>query len=178
MATPRALSADEATTEEQNRMARQIGALNGLPGPLRKAALTLVLGTVVPMVGYAGVRIEELTPERGVFTLKPRRRVQNHLGSLHAASMALLAETATGLVVGMSVRDDCVPVIKTMHVDYRKRTRGAMRAVATLSAEQRALIRSEEKGEVRVPVTVTDSTDRETISCQMVWAWTPRRRKQ
>ncbi|MFT4977099.1 MAG: hypothetical protein ACI8S6_003004 [Myxococcota bacterium] len=90
--------------------------------------------------------------------------------------MALLAETATGLVVGMSVRDDCVPVIKTLRVDYLKRTKGSLRAAATLSDEQRALIERVDKGEVTVPVTVTDETGRQTISCEMIWAWTPRRR--
>jgi len=159
-----------------NRLARSIAPVNRLPGPLRTRALSFLIGNVVPMVGAAGIRVEELTDARGVFTLRVRRRVSNHLGSLHAASMALLAETATGMVVGMSVRDDCVPVIKTLRVDYRKRTRGALRAVASLSAAQRARIRGTEKGEVTVPVVLTDESGRETLSCEMIWAWTPKRR--
>lgn len=40
---------------------------------------------------------------RGVFSLANRRRFGNHIGGLHAATMALLAETATGIVAGMTV---------------------------------------------------------------------------
>jgi acyl-coenzyme A thioesterase PaaI-like protein len=161
---------------KRNMLARRVEPINAWPTPLRRLALTMLVGNVVPMVGTAGIRVEDLTIGSGTFFLPSRRKVQNHLRSLHAASMALLAETATGLVVGMSVRDDCVPVIKTLRVDYLKRTKGSLRAVATLSDEQRALIERVDKGEVTVPVTVTDETGRQTISCEMIWAWTPRRR--
>jgi acyl-coenzyme A thioesterase PaaI-like protein len=90
--------------------------------------------------------------------------------------MALLAETATGFVVGMNVPDDRVPVIKTLRVEFRRRARGALRAEATLSEEQRSLILGTEKGETLVPVRVTDADGNEPIECEMTWAWTPRRR--
>jgi hypothetical protein len=46
-----------------------------------------------------------------------------------------------------------------------------MRAVASLSEEQVAMIRSNPKGELLVPVTVTDESGEEPIQCQMLWAW-------
>ena len=48
-----------------------------------------------------------------------------------------------------------------------------MRAVATLSEEQRELIRSTTKGEVTVAVTVTDESGNQPIECEFVWAWIP-----
>ena len=91
--------------------------------------------------------------------------------------MALLAESATGFVVGMAVPDSAVPVIKSMKVEYKKRAKGAMEAVATLDAETIERIETTPKGEVLVPVTVTDETGNEPIQCEMIWAWTPKRRK-
>jgi hypothetical protein len=66
------------------------------------------------------------------------RPVQNHLQGVHASAMNLLAETATGMVVGMNVRDDCVPLAKELKMAFRKRATGALRAVAVLTPEQRA----------------------------------------
>ena len=160
-----------------NRLSRSLAPLDRLPSPLRIVARSLVLGRIVKFVGTAGLRVEELTESRAVVTIANRRRVQNHIGSVHAAAMALLAETATGFVVGMNVPDDRVPVIKSLAIDYRKRATGNLRAVATLSDEQRANIRDSDKGEVTVAVTVTDAANIEPIECRMVWAWTPKRNK-
>jgi len=67
-------------------------------------------------------------------------------------------------------------LIKSLQVDYYKRTQGDMKAVATLSPEQIALIRSTPKGEVNVPVVVTDESGEEPIKCTMLWAWVPKKK--
>jgi acyl-coenzyme A thioesterase PaaI-like protein len=159
-----------------NRMSRSLALLERLPSPVRTRLRSLALGTLVPLVGTAGLAVEHLDGGRAVIRVANRRRVRNHIGGVHAAAMALVAETATGFVVGMNVPDDRVPVIKTLRVDFRKRARGSLRAEATLSEEQRRHIASTEKGETRVPVRVTDADGNEPIECEMVWAWTPRRR--
>ena len=87
--------------------------------------------------------------------------------------MNLLAETATGMVVGMNVRDDCTPLAKELKMAFRKRATGALRAVAVLTAEQQALMQASDKGEVKVQVTVTDEAGIEPVECEFVWAWIP-----
>jgi acyl-coenzyme A thioesterase PaaI-like protein len=131
---------------------------------------------VVKFVGTAKLSIDELSAERAVVSVKNRRIVQNHIGGVHAAAMALIAETATGFVVGMNVPDDRVPVIKSLKVEYKKRASGGLRAVATLTPEQIERMRTTEKGEVSVSVLVTDDAGIEPIVCEMIWAWTPKRR--
>lgn len=159
-----------------NRLSRTLAHLQRLPTPLRTPARSLILGRIVKFVGTAGLRVEELTATRAVVAIRNRKPVQNHIGSVHAAAMALIAETASGFVVGMNVPDNRVPVIKSMHLDYRKRASGSLRAVAELTPEQLRRIESSDKGEVQVAVTVTDETGVEPVECQMVWAWTPKRR--
>ena len=68
------------------------------------------------------------------------------------------AETATGMVVGMNVRDDCHALAKTLHIDYKRRTQDGLRAVARLSAAQRELMLKNDKGE-------------QPIQCEFIWAW-------
>ena len=161
----------------QNQIARTMARIDKLPAPVAERARTLFLRNVVPFVGTARLDIVELTTSRAIVTVKNRRRVRNHIGSLHAAAMALLAETATGFVVAMNVPEDRVPVIKSMGVEFKKRAKGALRAEATLTSEQVAQIHAQEKGEVRVEIHVTDEAGVEPIVCTMVWAWTPKRRK-
>jgi acyl-coenzyme A thioesterase PaaI-like protein len=161
---------------DRNRLARSLAPIDWLPRVLQGPVRSAVMGRVVPFVGTAGLAIDELTPARAVVRIADRRRVQNHIGSVHAAAMALLAETATGFVVGMNVPDSGVPVIKTLRIDFVKRASGALRAVAELTPEQIETIRSTEKGEVAVRVTVTDAEGKEPVVCEMVWAWTPKRR--
>jgi hypothetical protein len=48
--------------------------------------------------------------------------------------------------------------------------------VAELTDEQAQLIATAEKGETLVKVTVTDGEGKEPIGCEMLWAWTPKRR--
>lgn len=157
-----------------NNLIRVVGKFDFLPPNLRATVVSKIFGRVVPLVGTAGLRYEELTPERVVVSIRNRRPVQNHINGVHAAAMALLAETATGFAVGMNLPDDKLPLIKSLKVDYQKRTKGDMRAVATLSPEQVQLIRTTPKGEVLVPVVVTDESGQEPIQCEMLWAWVPR----
>ncbi len=158
-----------------NNLGRVVSKFEFLPPNLRSTVISKIFGRVVPLVGTAGLRYEELTPERVVVSIRNRRPVQNHIKGVHAAGMALLAETATGFVVGMNLPDDKLPLIKTLKVDYLKRTQGDMRAVATLTPEQVAMIRTTPKGEVLVPVVVTDESGQEPIRCEMLWAWVPKK---
>ncbi|MGB5811610.1 MAG: DUF4442 domain-containing protein [Polyangiales bacterium] len=159
-----------------NRLSRIVNKLSQVAGPLETRALSFALGQTVKFVGTAGLSVDELTAERAIVSVKNRRKVQNHIGSVHACAMALIAETATGFVVGMNLPDTAVPVIKSLKIDYVKRATGAMRAEATLTEEQRRRIMTDPKGDVLVHCRVTDETGIEPIQCEMTWAWTPKRR--
>jgi len=161
-----------------NQMSSTVGRFDALPTSMRQRAQTLLLRNVVPFLGTAKLRFDEISQTRVVVSLKNRRRVQNHIKGVHAAAMALLAETATGFAVGMNLPDDKLPLIKSMKVEYVRRSQGDMRAVAELRPEQIASLQQQPKGEVSVPVTVTDESGEAPIVCEMVWAWVPKKRKE
>ena len=120
--------------------------------------------------GTARVRIHELGQERAILSLKNRRPVQNHIKGIHAAAMALLAESASGFLVGMNVPDDKLPLIKTMKIDYLKRAHRHL-AIGRPEAEQIRADTATGQGEVRVAVLVSDENGNQPIACEMVWAW-------
>lgn len=156
-----------------NKLQRSLMRLDEAPAFLRGFVQNLILRRAVPFTGTAGLQYVEMTPQRVEVAVANQRRVQNHIHGVHAAAMTLLAETATGMVVGMNVRDDCLPLAKELKVAFKKRAQGALRAVATLTDEQRALMQQSNKGEVQVQVTVTDETGAEPVQCEFTWAWIP-----
>ena len=161
---------------QANQLSRNVARLSRLPASVRSWVTSLVLGKAVPLVGTASLRFEEISHARVVVSIRNRRKVQNHIHGVHAAAMALLAETATGFCVGMNVPDDKLPLIKTLKVDYLKRAVGDLKAVAQLRPEQIQQIVTLDKGEVTVPVSITDESGQEPIACEMVWAWVPKKR--
>ena len=163
---------------EKNFLNRVVSRINALPESMSVPALTLTFGRTVRFAGTSSVRVEKLTDYEAVLTLKNRKKVQNHIGSIHAAAMALLGGSATGFLVGMSVPDSRIPVIKSMNIDYVKRCTGDLRAEAKLTLDQVQRILNEEKGEVVVPVVITDEKGVEPIKCEYIWAWTPKVRNQ
>ncbi|WP_281646338.1 DUF4442 domain-containing protein [Parendozoicomonas sp. Alg238-R29] len=159
-----------------NRMSRAVNMLNKAPEGMRVWLVSKLLGKAVKLVGTTKIRIEELTGSSSTIVIRNLKRNQNHIGSVHACGMALAAESATGLMVGMNVPDSRVPVIKSMNVQFVKRSSGDITAKAWLTDEQIQMIRDTEKGELVVPCTVTDTNNVEPIKVEMVWAWTPKRR--
>ncbi len=161
-----------------NKLQRSLMRLDEAPAFMRGFVQNIILRRAVPFTGTAGVKFVSLTPELVEVHLANEHRVQNHIGGVHASAMNLLAETATGMVVGMNVRDDCLPLCKSLQVNFRKRATGGLVARAHLTEAQRACMASQTKGEVHVAVTVTDEAGIEPIECEFVWAWVPKEKPQ
>ena len=137
----------------------------------------MFFGRVIPFAGTANVQIEELNQEKSVLVLKNKKRVQNHIKGVHAAAMALLAESATGFLCAMNCPDDKLLLIKSMNLNYVRRAKGNLTATAELSEEQRQMIMDQDKGDISVKITVTDEDNKEPVECEMIWAWVPKKRK-
>jgi len=161
-----------------NPFARILHAHAGKPPDARPQAITADVGDVIPFVGTAGLSIDAYTPTRVAATLANAPRVQNHIGGLHAAAIALLAETVTGLVVALNVPDESVPVLRTLDVSFRRRAAPPLRAEATLSDAEAERIRASAIGKIDVPVTTADASDRAPIQAALQWAWLPQHRVQ
>jgi acyl-coenzyme A thioesterase PaaI-like protein len=162
-----------ATAFPQNLLQVQLEQVDDFPKFLRPWVRNLVLRRAVPFTRTARVEFIEMTPQRVEVRLPNEHRVRNHIGGIHASAMNLLAETATGMAIGLNVRDDCVPLAKHMTMAFRKRATGALRAVAVLTDAQRQAMQASDKGEMQVQVTVTDETGIEPVECEFTWAWIP-----
>lgn len=139
--------------------------------------MSFVFGRIIKFAGTAKIRIDMLEFKGSKLTLKNRRRVQNHIGSVHAAATGLLGESATGFLIGLHIPDDKIPLLKSMHVDYVKRSQGDLVAMAVVTDQQISDMRNTVKGEVTVKVVITDEKGNEPVNCEYVWAWIPKKKK-
>ena len=158
-----------------NPLRKFVDKINHYPEPISAFLMTKVFRHKVKLAGTTSIEVLATDGLHVKFRLKNRKKVQNHIGSVHAAAMALLAESATGFIVGINLPSDKLPLIKCMNLNYVKRATGDMTAVATLTHEQVALLSQQDKGEINVHIKVTDANGIEPVECEMIWAWVPKR---
>ena len=76
--------------------------------------------------------ILELVPGRCVVRLRDRRRVRNHIGTVHAIALCNAAELAGGLATDAAIADAQRWIPKGMSVRYLRKAAGTLTAVATV----------------------------------------------
>jgi len=148
-----------------------------LPPRLRRPLVTRAVGKSIPFVDTAACFVYAYTPTRVSVHLDNRRAVQNHLGGLHAAALALLAETASGLVVALNVPPESAPVLQTMDVEYGQFAQTSARAEAQMTDEESDRIQSRPVGRANVKVQLRAPHSGDSLATsRLEWAWLPKER--
>lgn len=161
-----------------NPFTKILKAVQLLPESAQSFVLTKTFSKIVPYVGTTGIVYEEVSPNKLVVSLNNKKSVQNHIGSVHAVAVTLLAETATGFILGINLPSDRILLVKSYEVNfYRPVKKGQIAAIATLSNEQRQYILDNPKGEMVIPCIIEDrnsDSERAPITVEMTWAWIPK----
>jgi acyl-coenzyme A thioesterase PaaI-like protein len=91
-----------------------------------------------PYFASIAPRITRLEPGCCVAWLRHRRRVQNHIGTVHAIALCNLAELCAGLVTDVSIPRDMRWIPKEMTVRYLSKASGPITATAVPATELRS----------------------------------------
>jgi acyl-coenzyme A thioesterase PaaI-like protein len=85
-----------------------------------------------PYFASIAPRVDVLASGRCVARLRQRRRVQNHIGTVHAIALCNLAELTAGLATDATIPSSTRWIPKGMTVRYLKKALGTMTASASV----------------------------------------------
>jgi acyl-coenzyme A thioesterase PaaI-like protein len=150
-----------------NPIRRLWNRLSPLPGGNR--LFSFALGRLAPYTGSIRPRILELRSGYARVAMDDRRRVRNHLRSVHAIALMNLAEVATGLALHYDLPPHARAILTGLSIEFLKKARGRLEAEATAPIPGGL-----EREEIEVVTVVRDAAGEAVARARALWLVGPR----
>jgi acyl-coenzyme A thioesterase PaaI-like protein len=125
--------------------------LSGVPGG--KVIFSRLVGRMAPYTGSINATVTVLRAGYAEVQMQDRRRVRNHLDSVHAVALANLGELAGNVALAYSLPDDARFIVSGLEIEYLKKARGMITAIGETPVPRTAA-----RAQYDVPVTLRDAS--------------------
>ena len=140
-----------------------------LPGGQK--AFSLIVCNKAPYFGSISPTFTALEPGYAEVTIKNRRAVRNHIGTVHAIAMCNMAELAGGTITEVSIPNTMRWIPSGMQVEYvKKAVTKTLRAQARFQNE----IKAGEKQDAAVDVEIIDDNNEVVCRCVITMFVSPK----
>jgi acyl-coenzyme A thioesterase PaaI-like protein len=160
----------ETTTpsDVDNRILRMWARFSGLP--MGRFVFSRLFGRIAPFNSVISPRVLEVRPGCARIAMQERRRLHQHLRSVHAGALFTLAECTSGLTLSASIPDTMRIIVTNISIDFQKKAHGL------LVAEGRCEIPDPElEQDFEVEVGITDDAGDKVASAVVRWRIGPRK---
>ncbi len=141
---------------------------------LAHAMVMTFLSFLSPFNRHLKAKMIDWTDEKAVIAVKRRRRVRNHVGSIHAGALFTLGETCAGLVI---IRNfpfaNYRPLMSDVRVTYSKQARGDVVGECVIPAATITRMKAEiDAGDVPLVEVITAiSNDQGEVIANVATTW-------
>jgi acyl-coenzyme A thioesterase PaaI-like protein len=104
--------------------------------PYGKGIFSRVFALKAPYFGSVRPRFTELRPNYAELTIRKRRRVQNHIGTVHVIAICNGLEAAMGALAEVTIPGDKRWIPKGMEVSYTAKATSDITCIAETDAAQ------------------------------------------
>lgn len=140
--------------------------LRAVPGG--GAVFSRAVGWMAPYSASMRARVRELEPGWCRVELSDRRRVRNHLDSVHAVALVNLGELATGLATLTALPPGTRGIVVALAAEYGKKARGRLRAECRTEVPP-----VEAPGEHRARAEIRDAAGDLVATVESTWRLAP-----
>lgn len=137
--------------------------------PMGKLFFSWILGFFIPYSGSITAEIQELDKGYAKVLMRDRRRLRNHLSSIHAAALMNFAELTSGLAFITGLGPNMQGIVTQFEIDYLKKARGDLRAESKSD-----FIDASGPRECQIEAIIRDSSDDIVARGRATWSIRPK----
>ncbi len=142
------------------------------PLPAGTWLFSRVFGWFVPYSNTIRATVRGLEPGYCRATLPDRRRVRNHLDSIHAVALVNLGELTSGLAMTMALPAEVRGIVTEIGASYHKKARGLVVGVARVTVPTVGA----DSIDTRIETVITDAGGDLVCRVHTIWRLAPTKR--